>query len=316
MRRLYLLAAIPAFALPAAAHAAGYDYEIAISYDASRASSESVATTIFQPINIQSNSDYDEIGFAGTWYFNGADASVGPRSRAAFISRASAASLSYSRGNGDSIFTLNRTSPFIPSMTQSAEETTNNVSANLRRVWRESGWYALAGFSMAEFKAQSEFVSTKLEADVFSLGIGKYIGAQTTLELTAVRQDSDASGAVIAGDSTSTELALGFSHMGGLGRTWQYGTDIVMATTGRGSADGSYSARLSLYPSRPLAFGIEIAGALQDADDVSTDYGLFASWFPRELIELQAHYGRIAVDEPPGVELDQYDFGLGVSFRF
>jgi len=311
-----IFSAISAFASPATAHAAGYDYEVAISYDASRSSTESVAATTFQPIRIESESDHDEIGFAGTWYFAGADASIGPRSRAAFISRASAASLSYTRGNGDSVFTVNSTSPFIPSLTESSEQSTNAVSADLRWVWPESGWYALAGFSMAEFEGDSEFVSTELDADAFSLGVGKYIGAQTALEVTAVRQESDASGAVIGGDSTSTELAVGFLHVGSLGRTWQYGTDIVLATTGRGTSEGSYSARLSLYPSRPLAFGIRIDGGLRDAGDVSTDYGLFASWFARERVGLHARYGWTALDEPTDTDLDQYDFGFGVSFRF
>lgn len=137
----------------------------------------------------------------------------------------------------------------------------------------------------------AEFESTEFSADAFSLGVGKYIGAQTALELTAVRQDSDASGAVIGGDSSSTEAALGLLHIGSLGGTWQYGTDIVLSTTGRGPSEGSYSARLSLYPSRSLAFGLEIDGALQDPGDVSTGYGVFASWFPRETIGLQARYG-------------------------
>ena len=321
MRRIYLAASALAVsvALSATGHADSYDYEIGISYDASRASSESVfAGPIgpIEPIRFESDSDDDEIGLYGTWFFDGVVASSGPRSRAAFIGRASAISLSYTRGNGDTVSTVNATDPAIPSFMDRSELDTNSFSANLRWVWSDSGWYGLAGLSRADSETDGEFVSIDFTADAYRVGVGKYIGSQTTLQLSVVRLDSDASGPVIGGNSTSTEAAVAFSHIGSLGRTWQYGTDIVLATTGRGASDGSYNVRLSLYPSRPLAFGLEIGGALQDPGDVSTNYGLFASWFPRERIELDARYGWISVDEPSNTDFDQYNFGVGVNFRF
>jgi hypothetical protein len=319
MRRIYLAVSALAFsvALSATGHADSYDYEIGISYDASRASSESNFAGPFLPsIRFESDSDNDDIRFAGTWFFDGVAASTGPRSRAAFISRASAISLTYTRGNGDTVSTVNTTDPAFPSFTDKSEQNTNSFSAKLHGVWSESGWYGLASLSRAGIEIDSESGSTDLSADTYSLGLGKYIGIQTTLELSVVRLDSDASGFIIGGNSTSTEAAVAFSHIGGLGRTWQYGTDIVLATTERGTSDGSYRVRLSLYPSRPLAFGIDIDGALQDPGDVSTNFGLFASWFPRESIELDAHYGWISIDEPSNTDFDQYNFGVGVNFRF
>jgi hypothetical protein len=319
MRRIHLAVSALAVsvALSETGHADNYDYQIGISYDASRASSESVfAVPIVDSIRVESDSDSDEIGLHGTWFFDGVAASSGPRSRAAFIGRASSISLSYRRGNGDSVSTLSATDPAFPSSTDRSELDTNSVSANLRWVWAESGWYGLAGLSRADFETDSEFGSIDFTADAYSLGVGKYIGSQTTLELSVVRLDSDASGSIIGGNSTSTETAVAFSHIGSLGRTWQYGTNIGLATTERGASDGSYSVRLSLYPSRPLAFGLEIDGALQDPGDVSTDYGLFASWFPRERIEFDARYGWISFDEPSNTDFDQYTFGVGVNFRF
>lgn len=319
VRRIHL--AVSALAVSVAlseiGHADNYDYQIGISYDASRASSESVfAVPIVDSIRVESDSDNDEIGLHGTWFFDGVAASSGPRSRAAFIGRASAVSLSYTRGNGDSVSTLSSTDPAFPSSTDRSELETNRVSANLRWVWAESGWYGLAGWSRADSETSSEFVSIDSTADAYNVGVGKYIGSQTTLEVSVVHLDSDASGPVIGGNSTSTETAVAFSHIGSLGRAWQYGTDIVLATTERGASDGSYSVRLSLYPSRPLAFGLEIDGALQDPGNVSTHYGLFASWFPGERIEFDARYGWISIDEPSNTDLDQYTFGVGVKFRF
>lgn len=311
--------AIPAlalsFALPATIHADTYDYEIGILYDAIRASSESGFAGVIGPVpfTFESDSDMDEIGLAGTWYFDGVAASKGPRGRAAFISRASTVSLSYTRGSGDTVSTVSSTDPAFPPSTNRSESTANRISAALRWVWSDSGWYGLAGLSAADLDGPG---SIEFDAEAYSLGFGKYIGTQTALELTVVRQNSEASGPVIGGDVTSNEVAVGFVHIGSLGRMWQYGTDIILSTTGRGASDGSYSARLSLYPSRPLAFGIETGGALQDPGDASTSYGLFASWFPRERIELEARYGWLSLDEPADTDFDQYNFGVGVNFRF
>lgn len=320
-RRIYraVSALALSFALSATGHADSYDYEIGISFDANRASSESFFAVPIGPvgsIRVESDSDHDEIGLHGTWFFDGVAASSGPRSRAAFIGRASAISLSYARGNGDSVSTSGSTDPAFPSSTDRSELDTNSVSANLRWVWGESGWYGLAGLSRADSETNSQFVSIDFTADVYSVGVGKYIGSQTTLEVSVVRLDLDASGPVLGGNSTSTETAVALSHIGSLGRMWQYGTDIALATTERGASDGSYSLRLSLYPSRPLAFGLEIDGALQDPGDVSTNYGLFASWFPRERIGLDARYRWISIDEPSNTDFDQYTFGIGVKFRF
>lgn len=315
--------AIPALALSVAlsatARADSYDYQIGISYDASRASSASDAAGPIQPvepIRFESDSDDDEIAFTGTWFFDGVAASTGPRSRAPFISRASAISLGYTRGDGETVSTVSSGDPAVPSFMDRSEQDTNTISANLRWVWPESGWYGLAGLSRANVEIGGEFASADLNADTYSLGFGKYIGTRTTLDLSVVRLDSDASGFVIGGNSTSTETEVAFSHIGSLGRTWQYGTDVVLTTADRGTADGSYGVRLSLYPSRPLAFGIGINGALQDPGDVSTDFELFASWFPREDIGLDARFGWISFDEPSNTDLDQYNFGVGVNFRF
>lgn len=307
--------------LPAIAHADSYDYEIAVSYDATRFSSESNFGPPGGPVNpirVAGETDDDAIGVAGTWYLDGVSASSGPRSRAAFISRASSVSVSYTRGNGDSDFGVVSTDPAFPSSTIRSEQRTNILSANLRWVWAESGWYGLAGLSRAEldFRDGDGSFSSAVDGDGYNLGVGKYLGAQTALELRVLRQSSDASGVVIGGGSSSTEVAVNFLHIGSLGSTWQYGTDIALATTSRGASEGSYNARLSLYPSRPLAFGIDIAGALQDTSDVSTDYEVFASWFPRDRLGLSARYGWIGLDELGGTDIDQYSFGIDVTFRF
>ncbi|MGH8495468.1 MAG: hypothetical protein ACREVN_04980 [Gammaproteobacteria bacterium] len=321
MRRIHsaVSALAMSVAVSATGHAESYDYQVEILYDASRYSDQTRFSDPFllSMESATSESDDDRIGFAGTWFFDGVAASTGPESRAAFISRASGVSFTYTRGNGDSAYTVNFSDPAAPPSMGSSEQTTNSISTDLRWVWPESGWYGLAGLSRVDSESNSEFGSTDLTVDALSLGIGRYIGAQTALELSVARSDTSDSAIGIGGNSTSaTETSVGFLHIGSLGGTWQYGTDIVLSTTDRGLSDGSYSARLSLYPSRPLAFGIELDGALEDSGDASAGYGLFASWFPRERMELEARYGWIDYDISSSSDLDQYTFGIGVNFRF
>lgn len=301
-------------------HADTYNYELGILYGASHTST--VSTVSFgpvlpaEPIRLESDTDTDDFSVFGTWYFDGVTSTDGPRSRAAFLGRASALSLSYMRSTGDTKSTLISSDPAIPSFMDRSDQSANSFSANLRYIWPESGWYGLASLSRADANFDSGSGSADISADAYSLGVGKYIGSQTTLDLSVVRLESEASGFVIGGNSASTEAAIAYSHIGSLGRTWQYGTDIVLATIDVGTSDGSYDVRLSLNPSRPVAFGIEVNGALQDPGDGRTTYELFASWFPRESIELAASYGWVSIDEPINTDFDQDNFGVGVNFRF
>lgn len=303
-------------ALPATGQADSYDYAIGFLYDTSHASNAAVFTGPGGLILFETETDVDELGLVGTWYFDGVQAAAGPRSRAAFISRASGVSVRYARGSGETVLLADAGNPVFPSSVERAEQSSGNLSADLRWVGSGGGWYGLAGVSIADFDQDSGFASVELSTTDYRLGLGKYVGEQTAVDLSIVRRDADASGAVIGGNSTSTDVAVGLTHIGDLGRAWQYGTDVVLSTSGRGSSDGSYGLRLSLFPSRPIAFGFEADGALQDPGDASTSYGVFASWFPRERIELEARYGWVSLDEPSGIDLEQYRYGAGVNFRF
>ncbi len=84
------------------AHADSYKYELDLAYDADRASLESNFDTPFLDLSVSSETDNDELGLTGTWYFDDVRTSTGPLSRAAFIGRASGLSLGYSRGVDES----------------------------------------------------------------------------------------------------------------------------------------------------------------------------------------------------------------------
>ena len=297
-----------------------FDFEVGIAYDAS---SSSTSTRVdFGPVLptesfvLRSDTDNDDIRVFGTWYFDGVSAREGPRSRAAFLSRASSLSFSYNRDEGDSDFRLISDDPAIPSTMESVDIVGDTFAVNLRYVWAESGWYALAGVLTGNAEIEDGLGSVDASVDAYSLGIGRYLGPQTAIDLSLIHGESDASGMAFAGTSSSTEGAITFTHIGQLGAVWQYGADVALTTTGVGDSDGSFDLRFSLFPSRPLAFGIDVNGALEDTGDNPLSYELFVSWFPVENLELAANYVLQTIDEAPNTDFDGDSVGVGVNFRF
>lgn len=308
---------VPAICLvsPAIARGDTFDFEVGASYDRTSTSFEATDLLGFiqPPTLVTSRSDGNDDDFTvfGIWFFDGVTASTGPRSRAAFLSRASSVSLSYRHEDGDTSFSVTSPDPsFSPTMGRS-NRNSEAISANLRYVWPESGWYGLAGVSTLDTEFGDDFGSFGFDSETYSLGIGKYIGSQTTLDLRVSRQETD-------NNFDLTETTLAFSHIGGLGENWQYGADVAVTTTDVSGADESFSLRLSLYPSRSLAFGLETSGSVQDAFDDRTRYGLFASWFARENIEFGASYRYVDTDTPRNFDWneDEDGFGVGVKVRF
>jgi len=296
-----------------------YDYELGMSYAGTETyTNSSVVFGTLPPVTIMvdSDSDSDDIAVFGSWYFDGVTATTGPRSRAAFIGRASAISLSYSRGSGDTTTAITSSDPSFPSSIETSELSTDNISASLRWVWPESGWYGLATLATGDANIDSPSGSASFSGHAYGLGVGKYIGSQTSIDLTIMRSETDASGFVIGGTSSSTEAAIALTHIGSLGQTWQYGVDIALNTTSAGSSNGSFDIVLSLYPSRNFAFGLEVNGAVQDIANERVIYDLVASWFPSERIELAAGYGWTSIDEPADTDFNQDSFRLGANIRF
>ena len=303
---------------PATARGDTFDFEVGASYDRTSASLSFESTDfpgVVPPptlVRSRSNTDDDDITVFGTWFFDGVAAPTGPRSRAAFLGRASSVSLSYRHADSDSSFSLTSPDPsFSPTMGRSGRNS-EAISANLRYVWPESGWYGLAGVATLDTEFDDDFGSFEFGSETYSLGIGKYIGSRTTLDVRVSRLETD-------NNFDLTETALTLSHIGGLGETWQYGADVAVTTTDVSRADESFDLRLSLYPSRSLAFGLETSGSVQNAFDERTRYGLFASWFARENIELGASYSYVDNDTPRNnVDWDEDEdgFGLGVKVRF
>lgn len=319
---LTTLAASLCLAMTAPSEADEYDYEIGVLYDQNRASSVStfgigaVPGPPIQPMTLASDTDNDTVGVSGTWYFDGVRTSGGPKSRAAFLSKASSLSVSYSRGFGDTTTIISPTGPGSPPPTVVlTDQDSNNFEAGLRYVWPTADWYGLANFSRIDAEIGDIAGAIDLTTNAYSLGVGKYLGSQTTVDLNVVRLESDAAGFVIGGNISSTEASINFSHIGDLLNSWQYGADFGILTTGVGDSAGSYRVGFSLYPTRALAMGLNVSGGL-GGSRIATSYSFFLTWFLREQFGLTANYGFIDVDNPFNTDFDQDNIGLSAIFRF
>lgn len=305
-----------AVAAPTSASADNFDYEIGADYDAANQSTRSVVS--LDPlipggtIAIRSKLDSDNLDLFGTWYFSGVTSNDGPRSRAAFLARASSVSLRYSGLDGDATIRVDSIDPTVPSDTTRSSTSGDTFSATARYVWAGSGWYVLGSLATASL----EFDNGDVDADAYTVGIGKYFASRTAIDLSVLHEDSTSSGSIFQSNSSGSAARLALMHVGDLGSTWQYGTDVALSTDGAGDSDGSFDLKLSLYPTRSVAFGLDIAGQLENFGDGAVRYETFISWFPRESFTINARYGWVTIDEPAGIDTDNDSAGVGFRFRF
>lgn len=302
------------FLFAANAIADDYDYELGISLG--RNNSDIVSPASFfgisnGPITVPTlsiSSDSDQINLSGAWYYSGLSDADGPKSRSAFLSRASSISLVYSYSDDSSSFHTTGGGIFAPS-NGSTDGRSNALLAKFRHVWRDSGWYVLAGVGRVESEQHGESngisFSSDFETTAYTLGAGKYFGQATAVDLSVAEEDTG-----------PTSIALSFSHIGSIGKDWQYGADIQLVKSDQISDDGSYSLRGSLYPSPKFEFGMEwsrqqYSGGL-DQDSVEG----FASWFARDHVEFTARYQQDNPDTLPGQDIDNNEFSIGVNVRF
>lgn len=290
-----------------------FDYEVDLSFRSF--DSDSISFAVFgglpdptQGTSETSTSD-DEIAITGSWYYTGLSDEEGPRSRAEFVSRASSVTVTYARLDGDTSFSSNL---FGLPVSASGEQTADTFGVDVRHVWKDSGWYVLAG--IAESEADFSFTDpggntteASGSADAYFAGFGKYLGATTALDLVVANTE--------IGGSSNANVAVSFSHIGELNENWQYGADL-----GIGFADDdnrAYNARFSLYPNRDLAFGF---GYTRTDDDngfgsESSSVTGFASWFVNETTVVRADLSS-GDGDALGSEIDTDSFGIGISMRF
>lgn len=268
----------------------------------------------------ENSTDTDRLELSATWYYSGLQDAPGPRSRAAFLDRASSIVLSYAYEDSSSDFSSTGIpdpllppgiGPFPPS-TGGSDGTGHFIEARLRHVWGDSAWYGLAGLSHAEIDLDSVFngnsSSFSEDSDAWAIGLGRYIGASTSLEVGTGSVD------ILGEDATTYSAAL--SHVGQLGANWHYAADLGITVFDSFDDREAYSLGLSAFPNRELEIGIR--ATLRDSEfDLDEDsYELFSSWFIRENVEIRARYREDDRDSTFVTEFDSSELALGVNVRF
>jgi hypothetical protein len=305
-----IVTALAAYLIAASAIADDFDFELGLSIGRNNsyiAKPELFTGTVTLPASSQSSVS-EQINLAGVWYYSGFSDATGPKSQAAFLSRASGISLVYSYSDDSSLLRSMGGGGFAPS-NWSTDGRTDALSANFRNVWRDSGWYVLAGVGRVESEEEGKVNDINFfggfESTAYTLGAGKYFGQATAVDLSVTEEDYGL-----------TSVDLSFSHIGSIGNDWQYGADIGLAKSDQSGDDGSYSLRGSLYPSPKFEFGMEWSRQHHrlgfDMDSVEG----FASWFARDHVEITARYQQDSPDTLPGWDIDDDEFSIGVNVRF
>lgn len=315
------LAALTATFLPANAVAGNYDFEAGLSYGNSSTDTVSPLLTSGPERfgTSTSSSDSDRVELSGAWYYSRLSDEKGPKSRAAFLDRASSVRLAYSYDDlSGSFASSGLQDPLPPGIlprppsTGGTDGTTHSLVAGLRHVWKASGWYGLAGATRIDSEIDTVFNgiggSFDTDATAYTVGIGKYLGRATALDLSVVSSDLDG--------YDTTVYALSFSHIGLLGDKWHYAADLGVAVSDEDGDDGSYSLGLSLFPSTELELGIEIVQQDGPFDADRDTYEGHVRWFARDHVELFASY--LTVDWEPNslTDTDSDRFAIGVNVRF
>ena len=322
----------------ATAQASEFRFELNAGFLADRVTTRSTPITITPnpppdlPV-LTIDTDTDEFSVAAAWYFDGASAASGPMSRAAFVSRASSLAIAYSRGDIDTDVGIDPPivvtpdplpGPILPFPPGVIDPTPivfelggdiDELATQLRYVWPDSGWYALASVATLDTKLNTGLQAVDVDSQRYVAGFGRYIAELTTLDIAVARIENDFSGPFAGDDDSATEVAVTLSHIGALAGDWQYGADASISSVDADDRDGDFGIRGSLYPNRALAFGLGITGSFGN-DNAPTTYNLFASWFATERFGISASFGIVDTDDPPGTDVDQDRFGLEAVARF
>ena len=321
-------AALLALAGTPLAMAETYNFEVGLSFDRTQFDSLSIQT-VDQPVpptpitfTDETSIDTDDIRLFGNWYFAGLSDDNGPRARAVFVDRASVATLAYLRSDQTFLTRFDNDSglPILLPGEFSSDQTLDELSASVRLVDRNSGWYGLAGISRSEAEIDPNtpgLVGADFDATSYSLGFGKYIFATTSLQVAVDWIEVD--------NNNVTNISLDLTHLGSLSESWQYAIDLGYANTDGdfGVDTDSYLAGFSLYPNRDLEFGIAITEEDGPFGTELTSIGIFGSWFVTPSASVAVRYrfddvdSRITTLGPlDSVKEDQDAWGIEVNVRF
>lgn len=300
-------------ALPAVAWSGDYNYEAGFGFERSESSLLDTGFGFgppgpgFPSLSVDTESTAFEV--AGTWFFDGLSDERGPRSRAAFVDRASSLNvlIGDSSSETDTVFRIPGGMP--PETRDSFDSDGTRFALGGRYVLEPSGWF----FTGEYVRLDIDTFGADAEVDLLAAGFGKYLGEMTTLELSVARSELDVSG---GGSDTDSGLILAFDHIGGDASGTQYGIGASVSNQSLEGSSGSYTVRVSLYPNRDLSLNVSVSGQLGSDPIDATVFSVGGGWFFTEAFEVSAGYTFTQFDEEDNVDLDDDGFRLGARYRF
>ena len=305
-----------------------YDFEIGLAFNRTTFDGSQLITTPGGTIFSSSNTDMDELGVFGSWYFAGLSDDIGPRARAAFVDRASSVGVGYSHLEQTiSLFRSNDDPSFpVPPIDSVFDTDGDSLAVQIRYVDRDSGWFGNAGLLESNNMpfGPNGSIDDSSDATGWNLGVGKYLFETTALSLDVSEVDGD-------GGLDTSVYALTFIHLGNFGERWQYAIDVAYSRLDldRSVDLDNWGATFALYPTRDFEFGINVEDVSADGrtfvDLDTTAIEGFASWFVTPNVQLSARYRVDDVSFFPDVTIggaptvsdaDQDSFGISATVRF
>ncbi|MEO1036297.1 MAG: hypothetical protein AAFX44_12140 [Pseudomonadota bacterium] len=264
----------------------------------------------------------DTFSLVGRWYYDGLDDNGHPRSRAPFLDRTSSLSLTYVRTDQESVSGLPAPMFGPVSTTLISETEIEAIELGLRHVWPASGWFGLASYVRSDTDGTGQLIvdgeppvigSGSENASTYSLGVGKYLWTNTSVQFVVTEFDVGSIDAFSVDDGRAYDLSV--SHVGSINDSWSFAVDASVSQFDfdfGGDADG-YALAVSLLPGNALEFGVGYSNL--ELDDFNEDqiYDVFASWFVRENIEIRARYQDL---DSQNSFFDTDGFDVGVNVRF
>ncbi|WP_116366578.1 putative porin [Parahaliea mediterranea] len=232
------------------------------------------------------DADQDIFGFQGRYYIAPVDTSKGPLAEAAFLDRASHIELNYENGEID--------------LDGLGDVDSEAYSLGGRWVHKESGW-------LADFEYRVDEIDDQ-DIDTYSVGIGRYLGQNTTLTASYGHVEQDDV------DFLEADIwGLDVEHL----MSFDNGTSLKMAAgygyvdTDEGDSGDQYRLEGTYYPTEKL--GIGAAYERLDVEQEVDNWKVYADWFVNDQVALTVSYGESDFDT---WGLDAQEFLLGVRVRF
>lgn len=126
----------------------------------------------------QDSGDAERLSFGVTYYFGAVDDTRGPLGLAAFLDPATRISLSHDRETGSLL-----SPPTFLLFPSGVDTTTDEYSIAGRFVLPASKWYVGGGYTHGDLDPPPRYTPIDGDIESYGLVVGKYLGADTTLEL-------------------------------------------------------------------------------------------------------------------------------------